>query len=107
MNEALRDLIGVDRNIHEPARLVIVATLSAVDEADFLKQMIPYFADNPDTGCLQARWGHINPDSSWLTRAQATGIDGHFIIEQETRSERGFFLNFNGTAGIWRQPERG
>ena len=36
MNEALRDLIGVDRNIHEPARLIIVATLSAVDEADFL-----------------------------------------------------------------------
>jgi DNA-binding transcriptional ArsR family regulator len=36
MNEALRDLIDVDRTIHEPARLIIVATLSAVDEADFL-----------------------------------------------------------------------
>ena len=36
MNEALRDLIDVDRTIHEPARLIIVATLSAVEEADFL-----------------------------------------------------------------------
>ena len=36
MNEELRELIGIDRNIHEPARLIIVATLSAVDEADFL-----------------------------------------------------------------------
>jgi DNA-binding transcriptional ArsR family regulator len=36
MSEGLRDLIDVDRTIHEPARLIIVATLSAVDEADFL-----------------------------------------------------------------------
>jgi DNA-binding transcriptional ArsR family regulator len=37
MNEqAVRDLIAVDRTIHEPARLMIVAILSAVEEADFL-----------------------------------------------------------------------
>ncbi|MGD8584317.1 MAG: transcriptional regulator [Chloroflexota bacterium] len=36
MNEAIRKLPEIDRNIHEPARLMIVATLSAVDEADFL-----------------------------------------------------------------------
>lgn len=36
MNEAIRNLPDIDRNIHEPARLMIVATLSAVDEADFL-----------------------------------------------------------------------
>ena len=30
------------------------------------------------------------------------GIDGHFIIEQTVRSKNGFFLNFNGTAGLWR-----
>jgi len=69
----------------------------------FLEKMIPYFADSPEIGCLQARWGHINHENSWLTRAQATGIDGHFIIEQETRSQKGVFLNFNGTAGIWRR----
>ena len=31
-----RDLADLDRVIHEPARLMIVAMLSAVDEADFL-----------------------------------------------------------------------
>ena len=36
MNEAIRNLIDIDRTIHEPARLMIVAILSAVAEADFL-----------------------------------------------------------------------
>ncbi len=32
----LRNLVDVDRVIHEPARLMIVAILSAVESADFL-----------------------------------------------------------------------
>lgn len=36
MNDAVRNLIDLDRTIHEPARLMIVAILSAVEEADFL-----------------------------------------------------------------------
>lgn len=36
MNEALSQLKNIDRTIHEPARLMIVAILSAVEEADFL-----------------------------------------------------------------------
>jgi DNA-binding transcriptional ArsR family regulator len=36
MNDSLRDVVAVDRLIHEPARLLIVATLSALEEADFL-----------------------------------------------------------------------
>lgn len=36
MNETLLDVFSVDRLIHEPARLLIVATLSALEEADFL-----------------------------------------------------------------------
>jgi len=70
---------------------------------DFLKRSLPYFDDDPTIGCVQTRWGHLNRESSWLTRAQASGIDGHFTIEQETRSEMPLFLNFNGTAGIWRR----
>ncbi len=72
-------------------------------QSDFLRQIMPYYDQNPRVGCLQARWGHINRNTSWLTKAQANGIDGHFIIEQEVRSGRGFFLNFNGTAGVWRK----
>jgi DNA-binding MarR family transcriptional regulator len=36
MTDDLRSLVGVDRLIHEPARLMIVAILSAVESADFL-----------------------------------------------------------------------
>ena len=36
MNDKVKDLIDVDRLIHEPARLMIVAVLSAVEKADFL-----------------------------------------------------------------------
>lgn len=71
--------------------------------SDFLKRTLPYFDLDPLTGCVQTRWGHINREYSLLTRAQANGIDGHFVIEQETRSQHDLFLNFNGTAGVWRR----
>ncbi|NJD76824.1 MAG: glycosyltransferase [Candidatus Methanoperedens sp.] len=69
---------------------------------DFLKKSIPYFSD-PKVGMVQARWGHINEDYSLLTKAIAIGIDGHFQIEQNSRYSSGLFLNFNGTAGVWRR----
>ncbi len=34
--------------------------------------------------------------------AQAGGSDGHFAIEQGARAWNGLFVNFNGTAGVWR-----
>jgi len=88
---------------HAKGEFIAIFDADFLPSPGFLEEMIPYFADSPDIGCLQARWGHLNHEDSWLTRAQATGIDGHFIIEQETRSEKGVFLNFNGTAGIWRR----
>jgi len=36
MNQPLRGLLDLDRTIHEPARLMIVTILSAVESADFL-----------------------------------------------------------------------
>jgi cellulose synthase/poly-beta-1,6-N-acetylglucosamine synthase-like glycosyltransferase len=83
----------------------IIAIFDAdfVPPKNFLKRTLPYFDRDSQIGCLQTRWGHINRESSWLTRTQASGIDGHFIIEQETRSESKAFLNFNGTAGVWRK----
>ncbi len=73
-----------------------------VPSSDFLKETIPYFID-PNVGMLQTRWGHLNFDYSLLTRAQSMGIDGHFCIEQASRAWSGFFMNFNGTAGVWRK----
>ncbi len=73
-----------------------------IPHPSFLKETIPYFSD-PEIGMLQTRWGHINSDYSLLTRAQSMGIDGHFGVEQASRAWSGFFMNFNGTAGIWRK----
>ncbi|MBI3760536.1 MAG: glycosyltransferase [Chloroflexi bacterium] len=30
-------------------------------------------------------------------------MDGHFVVEQAARQASGLFLNFNGTAGVWRR----
>ena len=68
---------------------------------DFLQRTVPYFTD-PAVGMVQARWGHLNRKDSFLTRAQALMLDGHFLIEQTARSRGGLFFNFNGSAGIWR-----
>jgi cellulose synthase/poly-beta-1,6-N-acetylglucosamine synthase-like glycosyltransferase len=73
-----------------------------VPPPDFLQKTIPYFAD-PQVAVVQARWGHLNRDFSLLTVAQAFGIDGHFGVEQSARSWGNLFLNFNGTAGVWRK----
>ncbi|MFQ6013989.1 MAG: glycosyltransferase [Anaerolineae bacterium] len=86
------------------ARGEILALFDAdfLPRPDFLLRTIPYFAD-PRIGCIQTRWDHLNADYSFLTRAQAIGIDGHFIVEQTARNRHGFFINFNGTAGLWRR----
>jgi cellulose synthase/poly-beta-1,6-N-acetylglucosamine synthase-like glycosyltransferase len=38
-----------------------------------------------------------------LTRIQAFALDAHFTLEQVGRNAKGHFINFNGTAGIWRK----
>lgn len=73
-----------------------------VPHPDFLLNTLPYFTDK-ETGMVQTRWGHLNAMQSVLTRAQATGLNNHFIIDQEGRNKGGYFINFNGTAGIWKK----
>ncbi len=73
-----------------------------IPRKDFLKRTLPYFSQ-PQVGLVQTRWEHINSEYSLLTRAQAIALDGHFVIEQQVRNKAGFFINFNGTAGIWRR----
>jgi cellulose synthase/poly-beta-1,6-N-acetylglucosamine synthase-like glycosyltransferase len=69
---------------------------------DFLMKTVPHFM-NPEIGMVQTRWEHLNEEYSYLTKAQALALDGHFALEQEVRFKSGFFINFNGTAGIWRK----
>ena len=73
-----------------------------VPNPDFLRKLLPHFTTEK-TALVQARWDHLNRNASLLTRAQCVGIDGHFGIEQSARCTNRLFLNFNGTAGIWRR----
>src|SRR5260221_633342 len=72
-------------------------------QKDFLRLTLPYFYLDPKIGLVQTRWEHLNRDYSFLTRIQAMALDGHFVIEQNVRNKAGFFINFNGTGGIWRK----
>ena len=69
---------------------------------DFLKKTLPYFK-NKDVGVVQTRWGHINHDYSILTKVQAFQLNVHFTVEQLGRQKGKYFLQFNGTAGLWRR----
>lgn len=68
----------------------------------FLKKAIPYFA-KPNIGLVQCRWGHINENYSAITQAQALSLDFHFLVEQKAKSNSKMYMNFNGTAGIWKR----
>lgn len=69
---------------------------------DFLKRIVPHFK-NTNLGMVQCRWEHINEQYSLLTKLQAFGLNAHFSVEQGGRNAGGHFINFNGTAGIWRK----
>ncbi|MCC7142936.1 MAG: glycosyltransferase [Candidatus Eisenbacteria bacterium] len=71
-------------------------------EPDFLERTMGPFAD-PRVGMVQARWGFVNAEHSWLTRAQSVSLGAHFRIEHQVRYLRRLFFNFNGTAGVWRR----
>ncbi len=73
-----------------------------IPQKDFLKITLPFFY-NEKIGMVQTRWDHLNSDASILTKAQALALDGHFVIEQTVRNKAGFFINFNGTGGVWRK----
>ena len=70
---------------------------------DFLKKTIPHFLTDERLAVVQTKWTHLNEDSGLLTRLQAFALDAHFTVEQVGRNAGGHFINFNGTAGVWRR----
>jgi cellulose synthase/poly-beta-1,6-N-acetylglucosamine synthase-like glycosyltransferase len=69
---------------------------------DFLNNTLVHFYSQ-NIGMVQTRWSHLNEDQSLLTQAQAFALNGHFALEQKVRNDAGFFINFNGTGGVWRK----
>ena len=91
---------GMERDRH--GELVAIFDADFVPNPDFLLRVVPCFKD-PKVGMTQVRWGHLNEEKSLLTRLQSLFLDGHFVMESETRDRAGLFLTFNGTAGVWRR----
>lgn len=78
-----------------------------VPPSDFLIRAIPHFYDITgrgidDLAVVQAQWGHLNDGESFLTCAQALWVDDHHTIQKTWRSSMIGFVNFTGTAGVWR-----
>ncbi|HEY9151496.1 MAG TPA: glycosyltransferase [Anaerolineales bacterium] len=81
---------------------VAVFDADFIPPSDWLKKTVAHFQD-PKLGCVQTRWGHTNRDYNLITRGQALAMDASFIVEQTARSRNHLFMNFNGSAGVWRR----
>ena len=69
---------------------------------EFLRSTVPFMMKDESLGVVQTKWEHLNEGYSLLTKLQAFGLDAHFTVEQRGRNAGGHFINFNGTAGVWR-----
>ncbi len=87
---------------HATGQFIAIFDADFIPPADFLHRTIHHFAD-PAIGMVQTRWEHLNREDSLLTRGQAIFLDGHFVIEHTARNRSGAWINFNGTAGLWRR----
>ncbi|BCB91136.1 glycosyltransferase family 2 protein [Phytohabitans suffuscus] len=89
------------------AELIAIFDADFVPPPDYLLRAVPHFYrpdGTPDhsLALVQAQWGHLNHDESALTRAQALWVDDHHTLQMSWRSARWRFVNFTGTAGVWR-----
>lgn len=86
---------------HSNAPYVAIFDADFVPPPDFLRRTVPALVADTGLSFVQARWGHANRFTNWLTRAQGFLLDGHFAVEQEARFRAGLPISFNGTAGVW------
>lgn len=84
------------------AEYVAIFDADFVPRPDYLTAMLPRLISAPKAAFVQARWGHLNADANLLTRAQVANIDAHFHVQQRARAAFDLWMNFNGSAGIWR-----
>lgn len=89
------------------AEFIVIFDADFVPPADFLSRMLPHFyqsdgSPEADLALVQAQWGHLNHDQSALTLSQSLWVDDHHTLQMAWRSATHQFVNFTGTAGIWR-----
>lgn len=81
---------------------IVIFDADFLPERDWLLRVLAYF-DDERIGLVQTRWGFTNETDSLLTKIQSLALNYHFTLEQSGRNAKGFFMNFNGTAGMWRK----
>jgi len=91
-----------DGTIFAKGEFLAIFDADFMPRADFLKKTVPFFQD-PKVGVVQTRWEHINQNYSLITKLQALQLNVHFTVEQVGRMQGDYFLQFNGTAGVWRK----
>ncbi len=90
---------GMERS---DAALIAIFDADFLPKQDFLQKTVAYF-DDKRLGAVQSRWEHINEDYNLMTQLQAFVLNAHFSVEQGGRDSAGHYINFNGTAGVWRR----
>jgi len=87
---------------HAKGEFVAIFDADFIPPVWFLKKAVAHFCTDLRIGLVQCKWGHVNENYSTLTEAQAVSLDLHFLIEQKAKSMTHLYMNFNGTAGMWR-----
>ena len=96
---ALQHGLEIDKGQSE---FIAIFDADFIPEADFLRRTIPYFSDR-SVGMVQTKWQHVNEAESIVTKIMALAIDNHFVVQHGGRQAANGFINFNGTAGVWRR----
>ncbi len=73
-----------------------------IPKPDWLINTMSHFSED-NIGLVQTKWDYINRNNSLLTKIQSFALNIHFYLEHIGRHYRNYFINFNGTAGIWRK----
>jgi cellulose synthase/poly-beta-1,6-N-acetylglucosamine synthase-like glycosyltransferase len=89
------------------AEFLVIFDADFVPPTDFLLRIMPHFyqpdgSPNADLALVQAQWGHLNHDDWALTLSQSLWVDDHHTLQMAWRSAAHQFVNFTGTAGVWR-----
>ncbi len=91
---------GLRRSPHE---FTAIFDADYIPAPNFLRLCLRPMLRDSGVGLVQARCDFVNSEENAITSAQQRMLDGHFAVEQSTRSWAGHIVPFNGTCGIWRR----
>ncbi|MFH0848822.1 MAG: glycosyltransferase [archaeon] len=95
---ALRDALAITKG-----EVIAMFDADFVAPPYFLTRLIPYLYTDDKIAFVQARLGHLNSHSTWVTKAVSLAIDGYFLVEQRARYAANLLPHFLGTSGIFRK----